>query len=118
MAVQREIRAARAVSGDGHPQHAPARRRARNQRVRKLSQLLGAMLVGATTRSLAVLTGASRPAIDRLMAEAGVLDVNSWRRLHWLFQTARKLFGGWLRRAAGRVFDQCVREYRCGRLVF
>ena len=82
------------------------------------SQFLGTMLVGAATSSLAVLTGTSRPTIDRLMAEAGLRDVDSRQRLHWLLQTARKLFGGWLRRAAGRVFDRYVREYRCGGLVF
>jgi FkbM family methyltransferase len=76
------------------------------------------MLVGATAGSLARLTGAGRPTIERLMAEAGLREGDAWQRLRWLVRSAGSLLNGWLRRAAGRAFDRWVGEYRCSGLAF
>lgn len=83
-----------------------------------LSQIVGALLVGAVAGVLSVATGASRATIGRLMDEAGLPGGEPWRRLRWLLQNARELFAGWSLRAAGRLFDRRIKEYRCRGLVF
>jgi FkbM family methyltransferase len=85
------------------------------QRRQPSGQIMGRIAESLLVRALACTFRASRQDVLRHVAAAGLDDAGPTKRIAWLLRGARDLLAGAGERAAGRLFDRYIRQYRyCG----